>query len=78
MKKLFIILLVLGGCVAQTKIYPPKINKAPHGWSVAQWQTVINCTFEPGNGSDASCDSCYIVKAAKYHIAIDTAILNYY
>ena len=78
MKKLFIILLVLCGCAAQNKIYPPKINKAPHGWSVAQWQTVIDCAFEPGNGSDYSCDSCYMVKAAKYHIPVDTAILNYY
>jgi hypothetical protein len=78
MKKLFIILLIVGSCASQNKIYPPQINKAPHGWTVSQWQTVINCTFESGNGGDWSCDSCYLVKTAKYHLPVDTAILNYY
>jgi hypothetical protein len=78
MKKILFILLIVGGCASQNKIYPPQINKAPHGWTVAQFQTVIDCTFEDGNGSDWSCDSCYLVKAAKYHIPVDTAILNYY
>lgn len=75
---LLIVTLLLSSCAVQQKIYPPKINKAPHGWTVYQWQSVIDCAFISGNGSDWSCDSCYISKANKYHIPIDSSIINYY
>lgn len=78
MKKILFIFLIVGGCASQTKIYTPQVNKAPSGWSVSQWQTVIDCSFQDGKGTDSDCDSCYLVKAAKYHLPIDTAILNYY
>jgi hypothetical protein len=50
----------------------------PIGWTAKEWQSVIDCTNEPGNGGDWSCDSCYIAKCHIYHHKIDTAILNYY
>ena len=77
MKKIMFLLLFVGGCATQ-KIYTPQINKAPHGWTIAQWQNVIDCSFKDGKGTDSDCDSCYIHYANKYHIDIDTAILNYY
>ncbi len=86
MKQLILLfLLLIVGCTSLRthqsrlqKVYPPQVNKAPHGWTVYQWQSVIDCAFISGNGSDWSCDSCYIVKANKYHIPIDSFIINYY
>ena len=79
MKQLILLfLLLITGCTSTSKIYTPQVNKAPHGWSVYQWQNVIDCSFKEGKGSDWDCDSCYITYAKKYHITVDTTILNYY
>jgi hypothetical protein len=47
----------------------------PKGWTMKQWQSVIDCTNEPGNGGDLSCDSCYLTKAAIYHIKVDSSLI---
>ena len=78
MKKYLLLLILICGCHTQQKIYTPQVNKAPHGWSVYEWQSVIDCSFKEGKGSDWDCDSCYLLYCKKYYIAVDTAILNYY
>lgn len=79
MKQLILLLLLFTiGCSSTQKIYTPQVNKAPHGWTVYQWQNVIDCVVKDSNGSDWACDSCYLYYSKKYYIPINTAILNYY
>ena len=48
-----------------------------HNWKSNQWQEVIDCV-NTSDGSDTSCDSCYILKCKEYNIPIDSTILDYY
>ena len=75
---ILLFILLITGCVSTQKVYTPQVNKAPHGWTVYQWQNVIDCAFKDGKGSDWDCDSCYIHYCKKYYIPVDTTILNYY